>query len=49
MKKIVLVNAVYFSYDNSYHLGQFVLRDILKSKYEVEIINFDYLNKKVII
>lgn len=41
----MFVNAVYFSADASPHIGQFILRDILKEVHEVSCINFDYLNK----
>lgn len=46
---IVLVNAVFFGESDSPHIGQFILRDILRKKYSVECINFDYLNKTNII
>ena len=49
MKKVILVNAVFFSKDDSWHIGQFILRDILKKEYDVEVINFDYLCKTGII
>lgn len=45
MGKIVLVNAVYFNAFDNFHIGQFILRDILKKEYDVSCINFDYLNK----
>ena len=45
MGKIVLVNAVYFNAFDNFHIGQFILRDILKKEYDVSCINFDYLLK----
>lgn len=41
MSDLVFVNAVYFNGDNDIHLGQFILRDILKKKYSIDCINFD--------
>ena len=49
MKKILLINAIYYSDMDSPHLGQMILRDILCEYYDVECINFDYLNKQKII
>lgn len=45
MCEILLVNAVYFSDKDSFHIGQFIIRDILKETYDVEYINFDLMNK----
>ncbi len=45
MSELVFVNAVYFNDDNNIHLGQFILRDILKKHYSIDCINFDLLNK----
>lgn len=45
MCEILLVNAVYFSDKDSFHIGQFIIRDILKETYEVDYINFDLMNK----
>nr|WP_294485571.1 radical SAM protein [uncultured Anaerosporobacter sp.] len=46
---ILLVNAVSFSLEDNLHIGQFVLRDILKKNYEVDCVNFDLLNKQKVI
>ena len=40
-----IVNAIYFWNEDSINTGQAILRDIIKDKYNTEIINFDYLNK----
>lgn len=45
MCEILLVNAVYFSDKDSFHIGQFIIRDILKESYDVDYINFDLMNK----
>lgn len=45
---VVLINGMYFSaYSKleTMHIGQFILRDILKKNYSVECINFDYMNQ----
>lgn len=47
---ILLINGVDYQVKvTNPQIGQLILRDILKDKYEVECINFDYLAKKKII
>lgn len=42
---VLFINAIHFSSLDSPHIGQFILRDILKEKYTVECMNFDYMSK----
>ncbi len=43
---VIFINAVTFCTEENPHIGQFILRDILKDNYEVECVNFDLLNKR---
>ena len=42
---VLFVNSIDFLYNVEPHVGQLILRDILKTSYNVDCINFDYLNR----